>query len=45
LIRLARANRDGRIPDDVYRRAAVEFDPETLASLLFASPRSTPGTG
>ena len=27
---------DGRIPDDVYDRAAAEFDPDTLASLLFA---------
>jgi AhpD family alkylhydroperoxidase len=27
---------DGRIPDDVYDQAAAEFDPDTLASLLFA---------
>jgi AhpD family alkylhydroperoxidase len=27
---------DGRIPDDVYRQAAAAFDPDTLASLLFA---------
>jgi AhpD family alkylhydroperoxidase len=27
---------NGRIPEDVYDQAAAEFDPETLASLLFA---------
>jgi AhpD family alkylhydroperoxidase len=27
---------DGRVPDDVYRQAEAEFDPDTLASLLFA---------
>jgi AhpD family alkylhydroperoxidase len=27
---------NGRIPEDVYNQAAAEFDPDTLASLLFA---------
>jgi len=27
---------DGPVPDDVYRQAAAEFDPDALASLLFA---------
>jgi AhpD family alkylhydroperoxidase len=27
---------DGRISDDLYRQAAAQFDPDTLASLLFA---------
>jgi AhpD family alkylhydroperoxidase len=27
---------DGRIPDDVYDQAAAAFDPDALASLLFA---------
>jgi AhpD family alkylhydroperoxidase len=28
--------REGGVPDEVYRQAAAEFEPETLAALLFA---------